>query len=208
MTAVASLARIGIVEDPHAGEDAVDQSDIDDLMGQMRELAAAVTRIGNAQQSLLTLNQENRVHLWGLPGSPGALGRLEALEAKQSALGRELEATRGESIRLLELGLQQQNQLGESLRAAIRGVEDNLHLVRDSVDARNRDLVEEISNRVATATMGATNAAERANTATNQRIDAISKLVARSSVDRFIVLGTCVLAMAWIVYSMVAGQAR
>jgi hypothetical protein len=130
------------------GEGEVNQDDAEKILDQLAELRMTIDALAGKVSSALRDAHSALLELYGVAGNPGLSQQAAELRATLKAIEREVDAAGKHATEMLGLALSQQNQLGESLRAAIRGVEADLHVVRTAVDDRLRDFEAEVNIKV------------------------------------------------------------
>ncbi|HMI91202.1 MAG TPA: hypothetical protein VK509_07550 [Polyangiales bacterium] len=155
MNAPLQVVRLAVHEDKEPSEESeVDLSSTDAalLLEQVKALRSAVEALSAKVNDALHHAQAATVELHGVGGNPGLSQQVFALRERTDgavrALERELEASRNHAAQMFKLALDQQSQQADSLRSAIHGVETSLHQVRDSLDARARDIDMETTVKV------------------------------------------------------------
>lgn len=129
-------------------EDEVSQDDAARILAQIADLRVTIDKLTGKVSDALRDAQTAIVELYGVAGNPGISQQAAELRATLAAVQREIEAAGRHATSMLELALGQQAQQAESLRASIRGVETNLHSVRDAIDDRLRDMDAEVGVRI------------------------------------------------------------
>jgi len=144
------------------GDREVNQDEYAALLEQVKALrmliealSARLTSHGAATDDALHHARAATVELHGIGGNPGLSQQVfalrERLDAKLNSAERELESSRDHSTHMLRVALEQQNQLAESLRTAIRSLENNQHEVRTQLDGRLRDIEANVEANEASA---------------------------------------------------------